>query len=207
MSPEFFIPEKFNLKDNRQTKCSDCYAFGMVIYEVLSGRLPFSRHGGLVIIGKIIQGKRPRRPRGQGGKRFTDDVWCTLECCWKPNPCDRPSIEDVLMYLEEASRSWAPPSPQSMPTPIVPGQATRTPSPSTEGSTDESEVPSPCRSVPSQSSQKGDLNEISIYPFAYKFSAFTNGAPDLSPDGSDSEGSAGILDRVSRAGILNGFWY
>ena len=209
MSPEFFIPEKFNLKDNRQTKHSDCYALGMVIYEVLSGRFPFSRHHGFVIIGKIIQGKRPGRPRGQKGRRFTDDVWCTLEHCWKPNPCDRPSIEDVLQRLERASRFWIPPSPQTTPTPLIPNQTIRKPGPSTEESTDESEAASPSPTVSSQSwqdlAQKGDPNEISICFFAHKFSAFPGGAPDykdpetgvINPDGLDSEESAGISDMVS----------
>jgi len=207
MSPEFFTPERFNLKDSRQTKRSDCYALGMVIYEVLSGRLPFSRYDGLAIIGEIIHGKRPGRPRGQEGRQFTDNVWCMLEHCWKPDPYDRPSIKDVLQCLEGASRSWTPPSPQTTPTPLIVNPTIRISDPSTEESTDESEGPSPSRTVPSQSSQKGDPNEISINPFAYKFSASTNGAPDSSPDGSDSEESAGILDRVSQAGLLNRFWY
>jgi len=34
MSPELLDPEKFGMKDRRPTKQSDCYALGMVIYEV-----------------------------------------------------------------------------------------------------------------------------------------------------------------------------
>ena len=37
MSPELFDPESFGLQEGRPTKASDCYALGMVIYEVLSG--------------------------------------------------------------------------------------------------------------------------------------------------------------------------
>ena len=43
MSPELLALDHSRLKNNRLTKQSDCYAFGMVIYEVLSGRAPFSR--------------------------------------------------------------------------------------------------------------------------------------------------------------------
>jgi len=34
MSPELLDPEKFGMKDYRPTKQSDCYALGMVVYEV-----------------------------------------------------------------------------------------------------------------------------------------------------------------------------
>ena len=43
MSPELLDPGKFGLKDGCPTKESDCYALGMVIYEVLSGQAPFPR--------------------------------------------------------------------------------------------------------------------------------------------------------------------
>ena len=34
MSPELLDPERFGASDDRPTKQSDCYAFGMVVYEV-----------------------------------------------------------------------------------------------------------------------------------------------------------------------------
>ena len=34
MSPELLYPKKYGLKECRPTKPSDCYALGMVIYEV-----------------------------------------------------------------------------------------------------------------------------------------------------------------------------
>ena len=34
MSPELLDPERFGVEGDRPTKKSDCYAFGMVIYEV-----------------------------------------------------------------------------------------------------------------------------------------------------------------------------
>lgn len=34
MSPELLDPERFGASDDRPTKESDCYALGMVIYEV-----------------------------------------------------------------------------------------------------------------------------------------------------------------------------
>ena len=34
MGPELLDPERFGVEGDRPTKESDCYAFGMVIYEV-----------------------------------------------------------------------------------------------------------------------------------------------------------------------------
>ena len=34
MSPELLDPDQFGITDSRPTKQSDCYALGMVVYEV-----------------------------------------------------------------------------------------------------------------------------------------------------------------------------
>ena len=219
MSPELFDPERFDLKDSRQTKHSDCYALGMVLYEVLSGRAPFSRHHGPAIIGAIIKGERPRRPRGEGGAWLTDGVWSMMERCWRPRPDDRPSIGDVLECLDGVSRSWTPPSPQTVANTSTTDSPTRSSDSWVKESTSESEVSSPSPTVPLCPLQdlplEGDPNEIGIYPSAHEFPTLLHGASDylnlgmsaIHPNGSDSEGSAGILDRVSPAGLLHNSRY
>jgi len=72
----------------------------MVIYEVLSEQVPFAPRDGTAVVSKVMDGERPERPRGREGARFTDDLWRMLEGCWKPQPEDRPSAEDVLLVLE-----------------------------------------------------------------------------------------------------------
>lgn len=109
-SLELLNPEKFGLKESRPTEASDCYALGMVIYEVLSGQKPFASWEGPVVIQKILNGKRPGRPRGDEGKPFTDGVWRILERCWEHQPSGRISAKTVLLGLEEDSFSSWPPS-------------------------------------------------------------------------------------------------
>ena len=108
MSPELFEPERFGVKDSRRTKSSDCYALGVVVYEVLTGQIPFSGYNKYAAVAKVLRGERPERPRGVEGKWFMDDIWGILGRCWEPKPRDRPSIKDVLLQLENASEVWTP---------------------------------------------------------------------------------------------------
>jgi serine/threonine protein kinase len=109
MSPELLDPEKFGLKEVRPTKESDCYALGMVIYEVLSGQTPFAPSQSLAVICKILEGTRPERPHEEGGKPFTDVIWRVLERCWEPQPRDRIGAKAVLPGLEGNTSPVMPP--------------------------------------------------------------------------------------------------
>jgi len=100
MSPELLDPARFGLRDSCSTTESDCYALGMVVYEVLSERSPFPSFGAGIVILKVLDGERPARPQGVEGVRFTDAIWEMLERCWKPQPQDRPSVKAVLECLE-----------------------------------------------------------------------------------------------------------
>jgi hypothetical protein len=105
MSPELCHPEVFDLKQSRPTTESDCYALGMVILEVLSGRVPFAQDTDFIVIRKVSEGRCPERPLE--GASFTDDLWKTLEKCWSFQPKDRPSVEAVLESLGHASVATA----------------------------------------------------------------------------------------------------
>jgi hypothetical protein len=99
MSPELIDPEMFGLKGSCPTQESDCYALGMVIYEVLSGQTPFAPCKGAIVIQKVLGGERPERPQGSDGKLFTDDVWRIVQLCWKSHPSERTSAKDVYLDL------------------------------------------------------------------------------------------------------------
>ena len=98
MSPEMITPEDFGSEKSRATKSSDCYALGMVVYEVIGGKVPFHEDTDIGAYLKVVRGERPRR-----GVEFTDNLWKVLEWCWVPRPGDHPSVEDVLWYLETDS--------------------------------------------------------------------------------------------------------
>ena len=204
MSPELFDPENFGLKNDRPTKLSDCYALGMLIYEVLSGKIPFSQRRGYAVVVKILRGERPVRPRGVHGMWFTNDVWDTLGRCWNPIPGDRPRIGDVLQCLENASRYRTSPFQTAAGLLAIPHNHDS----SGEDSTDEGELSSPssvASSQPSQNVQKGNPNENNTLTSSHKLSVLLHSAPDPQNlgesvenlNGPDSGELAGILNTVS----------
>jgi len=100
MSPELLDPDRFGFKDSRPTKESDCYALGMVIYEVLSGLTPFTSYKNAIVPRKVTEGERPGRPQGEEGAWFTDGLWRTLELCWSHRPETRPTMKAIQEHLE-----------------------------------------------------------------------------------------------------------
>ena len=109
MSPELFDPPRFGMRKSRPTKKSDCYALGMVIYEILSGEVPFARHREVVAIMKILDGGFPERPQGARGAWFTDELYKMLESCWRLLPDERSSLDTVLQVLQDTERPPRPP--------------------------------------------------------------------------------------------------
>ncbi|KAF9646821.1 kinase-like protein, partial [Thelephora ganbajun] len=80
MSPELLYPDLSGLRVARPMKQSDCYALGMVIYEVLTSQVPFKPFHHYIVIRKVIEGEHPGRLGGPEGVWFTDDLWQTLNC-------------------------------------------------------------------------------------------------------------------------------
>jgi len=111
MSPELLNPEGTNATGVRPTKQSDCYALGMVVYEVLSGQPPFAPRTAPIVIRKVLEGELPERPQGEEGILFTNAIWTKLEQCWIHSPGDRASAKDVLSCLEGRPLSELPSSP------------------------------------------------------------------------------------------------
>ena len=112
MSPELLHQSQSDIKGSGPTKESDCYALGMVVYEVLSGKVPFAPLKDFIVMQKVVEGGHPERPEGVEGSWFADGLWGMLNQCWESQLKSRPSIKAVLECLEEASETWKPPPQQ-----------------------------------------------------------------------------------------------
>lgn len=95
------------------------YAFGMLAYEVglafyvvprcclirtqiFSGRAPFHERTDVAIAATvIITDERPSRPTHQ---QLSDQLWEIIEKCWFRDPSQRPTILEVVTFLERSNR-------------------------------------------------------------------------------------------------------
>jgi serine/threonine protein kinase/TPR repeat protein len=74
---------------------ADVYSFGIMIYDILTGMLPFSDTETAYTLGKkISEGVRPDFPSET--PRFIAEL---AESCWAPKPGNRPTSREVLRVL------------------------------------------------------------------------------------------------------------
>lgn len=97
----WMAPELFTVDDARHTKESDVWAFGCVVFEVLSGKVPYheKRNDRTVIIA-IAHGEHPSKPARLSDVSWIDaKLWTMMLDCWKKNPDDRPPVASLLTRL------------------------------------------------------------------------------------------------------------
>ena len=124
MSPELLDPTHSG-SDGRPTRESDCYALGMVIYEVsglyssrlslihpskiLTGLKPFHHMRAFSPVVAVLRGQRPERPLDAESLGFSDTLWGLVQLCWSESSSDRPSAVQLLDHLSTISPAWVPP--------------------------------------------------------------------------------------------------
>ena len=124
MSPELLdSPPGSN---GRPTRESDCYALGMVIYEVswlcssqvvllihpfqvLTGLLPFHNLHLYTPVLAILRGERPEKPLDAEPLGLSDALWGLVRSCWSESSSTRPTARRLLDCLSVASLTWVPP--------------------------------------------------------------------------------------------------
>ena len=107
MAPELLLPKRFNRTSAQPTKPADIYAFGMVIFEVLTGFQPFCDRNlpGFEIVFHVADGGRPTKPENFEQIGFGDGTWELVKECWVEESESRPTIEQVLSHLTRVAAS------------------------------------------------------------------------------------------------------
>ena len=75
--------------------------------QVLCGHRPYiDVVSDILVIDAVLSGVRPEKPKGAARLGFTNDLWRILERCWLGNRSTRPSVEEILPYLNDATLHW-----------------------------------------------------------------------------------------------------
>jgi len=81
---------------------ADIFAFGMLVFVVLTGRTPFAECGHLKAGLRIAAGERPEGPKNAEGVGLTPQMWRLLKMCWDDEPSQRPTIGEVIRAFEDS---------------------------------------------------------------------------------------------------------
>ncbi|KAF9234995.1 kinase-like domain-containing protein, partial [Melanogaster broomeanus] len=93
----FLAPEA--LRGQPLTFGTDVYAFGMVIYEIFAGQIPFLLEPDGVIKGGRLELKRPTS-KEVCERGFDDDLWNLLSSCISRDPSRRPRFATIQASVQ-----------------------------------------------------------------------------------------------------------
>jgi len=97
----FMAPEVWNRAKSCDLTKVDMYAFGAMIYELLSAQQPWQRMNDgdndkwiAQIQTRVVRGERP-----DVDTRWDKALVSVMQRCWAPNPSERPSAAEALSML------------------------------------------------------------------------------------------------------------
>ncbi|CQR63761.1 serine/threonine-protein kinase [Streptomyces leeuwenhoekii] len=90
-TPAYVAPE--SAEGRPQTSAVDIYGAGILLYELVTGRPPFSGGSALEVLHQHLSAE-PRRP-----STVPDPLWTVIERCLRKNPDERPSAENLARAL------------------------------------------------------------------------------------------------------------
>ncbi|MFG3657197.1 protein kinase [Streptomyces sp. NPDC047706] len=90
-TPAYVAPE--SAEGRPQTSAVDIYGAGILLYELVTGRPPFSGSSALEVLHQHLSAE-PRRP-----STVPEPLWTVIERCLRKNPAERPSAENLARGL------------------------------------------------------------------------------------------------------------
>ncbi|GAB2781088.1 serine/threonine-protein kinase [Streptomyces daliensis] len=90
-TPSYIAPE--SAEGRPQTSAVDIYGAGILLYELVTGRPPFSGSNTLEVLHRHL-GEQPQRPQG-----IPEPLWTVMERCLRKSPDERPSAVNLARAL------------------------------------------------------------------------------------------------------------
>jgi serine/threonine protein kinase len=92
---KWMAPE--SLKHRVYSRMSDVWSFGIVMYEIISRKLPHENEDDLLEIAVKIRDQGLTPPIPEGCPPLYEQI---MRACWKYNPDERPTFEQIIAMLE-----------------------------------------------------------------------------------------------------------
>lgn len=94
-TPAFMAPEI--MSDEQYSKSSDVYAFGFIVYEILTCEEPFQKFNIYKLMEEVMKdGYRP--PISEDVPNSYREL---IERCWSQKPEERPSFDEIVSELKK----------------------------------------------------------------------------------------------------------
>lgn len=106
----YMAPEAYhgvtNLSD-REAKAADVYAYGLCLFELLSGITSWGMENVRSPMQLVIFVKEGRRPEWGPRKSYINDDYISfVEQCWSQDPEVRPTVDEIVNSLEEFKKEY-----------------------------------------------------------------------------------------------------
>ena len=89
MAPELFNTTGYDFK-------VDVYAYGIMLWEMVTGAIPFDKMPPFKIMNEVMNGGRPKIPENTPSR-----LRSLISSCWAQNPQDRPTFDMIVKALKK----------------------------------------------------------------------------------------------------------
>ncbi|MFS7909467.1 putative protein kinase TKL-CTR1-DRK-2 family [Helianthus anomalus] len=99
--PQWMAPEV--LRNEQVDEKSDVYSYGVVLWEITTGKIPWENLNSMQVIGAVgFMDKRLEIPND------VDPQWGSLiESCWSREPESRPTFKEILSKLKDLQKKYS----------------------------------------------------------------------------------------------------
>ncbi len=83
------------IRGERYSEKADVYSFGIIVWEVLTRKVPFAGRNFMGVTLEVLEGRRPQIPADCPAA-----VRKLMKKCWHANADKRPAMSDVVATLD-----------------------------------------------------------------------------------------------------------